>query len=163
MGTYEKSIGVINELFAGDYQFALATSSNNMPSVRFVDTFYDNGSFYIVTDGKSKKVKDIEDNPNVALCNKQYRFNGMAYNIGHPLESQNAEIREKLLIAFEPWYFKHNNEEDKNMCYVKVELSSGFFYKDGTGYLVDFINHEAEEFPFEFDKRSLHTRDLSRE
>ena len=151
MELYNKSIKVMNELFAKDYQFALATSNNNMPSVRFVDTFYDNGSFYVVTYGTSKKVKEIEANPNISLCNKQYRFHGMAYNIGHPLESHNAEIREKLLVAFESWYFKHNNENDKNMCYIKIELSSGFFYKDGTGYLVDFTNHEAEEFPFEFD------------
>lgn len=151
MKLYEKSLLIMNELFGRDYQFALATSVNNMPSVRFVDTFYYDGSLYLVTDGKSKKVKDIEINPNVSLCNKQYRFNGMARNIGHPLEPKNAEIREKLLKAFELWYFKHNDENDKDMCYIKIELSSGFFYKDGTGYLVDFINHGAEEFPFEFD------------
>lgn len=151
MELYNKSIKVMNELFAKDYQFALATSVNNIPSVRFVDTFFDNGSFYIVTYGKSKKVKDIEANPNVSLSNKQYRFHGMAYNIGHPLESHNAEIREKILVAFEPWYFEHNNEDDENMCYIKIELSSGFFYKDGTGFNVDFENQEAEEFPFYFD------------
>jgi hypothetical protein len=27
-------------------------------------------------------------------------------------------------------------------------LSGGFFFKDGKGYKVDFINKTAEEFPF---------------
>lgn len=37
------------------------------------------------------------------------------------------------------------------MCYVKVDLKHGFFYKDGIGYKVDFITREATEFPFDFD------------
>ena len=37
------------------------------------------------------------------------------------------------------------------MCYVKIELDSGFFYKDGIGYKVDFQTKTAEEFPFDFD------------
>jgi general stress protein 26 len=151
MEAYEKSLNVLNELFARDYQFALATTNNNIPSVRFIDTYYDQCCFYIVTYAKSKKVIEMEINNNVSLCNKLYSFNGVAINIGHPLIPQNSEIREKLIRVFEPWYFKHNNENDENMCYVKVELTDGFFYKDGKGFKVDFIAQEAKEFPFEFD------------
>lgn len=151
MDTFEKSLIVMNELFAKDYQFVLATTNNEVPSVRFVDTFYDNECFYIVTYAKSKKVQEIEINKNVSLCNKSYNFKGFAYNQGHPLNPQNSEIRKKLISAFEPWYFKHNNENDENMCFLKVELTNGFFYKDGTGFKVDFKNKVAEEFPFIFD------------
>jgi len=151
MTTYEKSLNVLRELFAKDYQFALATSNNNIPSVRLVDTFYDKGYFYIVTYAKSQKVKDIEKNPEVSMCNKLFRFSGTAYNIGHPLSEKNHEIREKLIRVFDPWYFAHNNENDEHMCYVKVKIKQGFFYKDGTGYKVDFEKREAEEFPFTFD------------
>ena len=148
---YKKSLEVLQELFARDYQFALATSNDNVPSVRFIDTFYNDGSFYIVSYAKSQKVMDIEKNSKVSMCNKLYRFSGAAYNIGHPLLEENLEIREKLIKAFEPWYFAHNNENDENMCYLKIELKEGFFYKDGTGYKVDFENKKAEEFPFQFD------------
>jgi len=150
MEVFEKSLKVMNELFARDYQFALATTNNNIPSIRFVDTYFDNGCFYIVTYAKSKKVKELEINENVSLCNKLYNFQGVAYNIGHPSKPQNSEVREKLISAFEPWYFKHNDENDENMCYVKVELTYGFFYKNGTGFKVDFIAKNADEFPFEF-------------
>ncbi|WP_238859477.1 pyridoxamine 5'-phosphate oxidase family protein [Clostridium sp. YIM B02569] len=149
--SYENSLNILEVLFAKDYQFALATSNDNISSVRFVDTFYDNGAFYIVSYAKSQKVQEIEKNNKISMCNKLYRFTGIAHNIGHPLLEKNYGIRAKLIKAFEPWYFKHNNENDENMCYVKIELKQGFFYKDGTGYKVDFENRQAEEFTFTFD------------
>ncbi|WP_277408889.1 hypothetical protein [Lacrimispora xylanisolvens] len=39
MNAYEEGLGVLDTLFARDYQFALATSNNNIPAVRFIDTF----------------------------------------------------------------------------------------------------------------------------
>jgi general stress protein 26 len=151
MTIYAKSLKVLEEVFSKDYQFALATSKDNIPSVRFVDTYYDDCAFYIVTYAKSRKVIDIEKNPEISMCNKLYRFNGIARNIGHPLLKENLIIREKLIKVFEPWYFAHNDEDDENMCYVKIELKQGFFYKEGTGYNVDFEKREAKEFPFTFD------------
>jgi general stress protein 26 len=148
MSEYEKSLQVLDELFGRDYQFALATSKENVPSVRFVDMFYSEGAFYVVTYGKSAKVIDIEQNEKISMCNKLYRFYGVAHNIGHPLKEENLKIREKLIKVFEPWYFLHNNEEDENMCYVKITPDQGFFYKDGTGYRVDFNNQTVESFPF---------------
>lgn len=148
MNDYEK---VMNELFAKDYQFAMATVKDNVPSNRFVDTYYDKGAFYVVTYLKSQKVQELISNSTVSLCNKLYRFSGNAYNIGHPLLEENKEIREKLIKVFEPWYFAHNNEDDENMCYVRIDLKDGFFYKDGVGYKVNFQQKTAEQFPFDFD------------
>jgi len=151
MDTYEKALQVMNELFAKDSQFAMATVNGNTPSVRFVDTFFENGSFYVVTYSKSQKVQELKDNSQVSLCNKLYRFSGNANNIGHPLLLENRAIRENLIKVFEAWYFAHNNENDENMCYVKIEIKEGFFYKDGTGYKVNFQLKEVEQFPFDFD------------
>ncbi len=151
MNAFEKSLQVMENLFSKDYQFALATAQNNVPTVRVVDTFYSGQCFYIVTYATSRKVIAIEENPQVSLCNNLYSFSGIATNIGHPLRTENSEIREKLIEVFEPWYFKHNNENDENMCYIKVELTSGFVYKDGVGYKIDFSTKEATEFPFESD------------
>lgn len=142
---YEK---VLEDLFGKDCLFVLATAYNNEPSQRVVDVYYDNGVFWVVTYAKSKKVQEIEKNPNVSLCNSFQNFQCKAYNTGHPLNGQNKEIREKLIKVFEAWYFAHNNENDENMCYVKLEPTNGFFHKDGTGYKVDFINKKVETFPF---------------
>ena len=151
MNSYEKAMNTMTELFASDRQFAFATAKDNVPTVRMIDTYYDSGAFYVVTYKKSRKVQEIEHNPNVSLCKDCYRFDGRAYEIGHPLLPQNKDIREKLMKAFEPWYFKHNNEQDEFMCYVKVELDKGFCYKDGAGYQIDFNLKEAETFPFQYE------------
>ncbi|WP_077610826.1 pyridoxamine 5'-phosphate oxidase family protein [Clostridium sp. Marseille-P2415] len=151
MDDFEKSMRVLKELFGRDYQFTLATSENNIPSLRVVDTYFDDGNFYMVTYGDSRKVREIESNEHVALCKNLYRFQGIAHKIGHPLRPENKEIREKLIKAFESWYFKHNDENSEKMCYVKIDLVNGFFYKDGTGYQVDFAEEKARLFPFETD------------
>jgi len=39
-----------------------------------------------VTYQKSQKVQEIRDNEFVALANRLYKFNGQAFNIGHPLD-----------------------------------------------------------------------------
>ncbi|WMM23974.1 pyridoxamine 5'-phosphate oxidase family protein [Tissierella sp. MB52-C2] len=151
MNACEKAMEVMNELFAKDYQFSMATVKDNVPSVRVVDTFYEDGSFYVVTYSKTQKVRELKNNSLVALCNEFYRFSGNGYNTGHPLLTENKEIREKLIKVFEPWYFAHNNENDEDMCYVRIELNEGFFYKDGVGYKVNFKKKESEQFPFDID------------
>lgn len=148
METYERSMEVLNELFAKDYTFVLATVNDNCPSQRVVDTYYCDQAFWIVTYALSNKVKELRKNPNVSLCNNFHIFSGKAYYMGHPLKEENKEIRETLIRVFEPWYFAHNNEADENMCYVKVELEQGFFNVGGTGYRVNFVSKEATEFPF---------------
>ncbi|MGL1891627.1 MAG: pyridoxamine 5'-phosphate oxidase family protein [Spirochaetaceae bacterium] len=149
MSEYEKCLEVMIQLFKKDFMFSFATAKDNIPSVRIVDTYYYDGAFWIVTYSKSNKVKELESNANAALCKNLYTFKGKAFNVGHPLEEKNSEIREKLIKVYESWYFLHNNEKDKNMCYVKFVPETGFFYKNGTGYKANFINKEVECFPFE--------------
>ena len=152
MTDYENAINVMKELFGRDYQFALSTAKNNIPSSRYVDTYFDGESFYVVTHMLSQKAVEIADNPNVSLCcQKMHAFSGQAKHIGHPLNPENAEIRSALIKAFEPWYFNHNNEADENMCYIKINPTVGFFHKDGIGYKIDFTEKTVKAFPFAFD------------
>lgn len=129
----------------------MSTSVNNIPSARFVDTYFTEGAFYLVTYADTNKVKETAVNPNVFLCSRKgYSFKGNAINMGHPLLPENSKIRELLIAAFHTWYFKHNNESD-NICILKICPESGFIYKDGTGYEIDFLHETAKEFPFEFN------------
>lgn len=145
---YEKSLEVLEELFARDFWFVLATAQEGKPSQRVVDAYYHKGAFWIVTYGKSRKMAEIGQNPNVSLCHEFHIFQGRAYHAGHPLKAENREIREELVRVFAPWYFAHNDERDENMCYVRVEPQTGFFHKDGTGYQVDFAAKTAHTIPF---------------
>ncbi len=149
MNTYNEALKKMDELFGRDYQFALATCSEGKPSLRFVDAYYKDGQFWVVTYRNSRKVRDIAANPHVELCYGVFSFSGLAYDMGHPLKDDNAEIRSELIKVFEPWYFAHNDENDKNMCYVRIKPEIGFFYKNGKGYKVDFLQKTASTFPFE--------------
>lgn len=90
----ETAMAIMAELFSKDCVFALATTSGNKPSVRMIDTYYEDGAFYVVTYAHSAKVKELEANEKVALCNQAYRFDGTTHNMGHPLKSENSAIRE---------------------------------------------------------------------
>ncbi len=149
MDNYQKAIQEMISLFGRDHQFCLATFSGDVPSQRFVDTYFDGGSFYVVTYALSQKVKELSANPNVSLCGRRmHSFSGRAYNIGHPLAPENAAIREKLVKVFGSWYFLHNNEQDVNMCYIRIDPLRGFFHRDGFGYSVDFVSRTADIAPF---------------
>ncbi|NCC83449.1 MAG: pyridoxamine 5'-phosphate oxidase family protein [Clostridia bacterium] len=151
MNMYFKAKQVMEDLFAKDTQFALATAHANEPSVRMVDVYFEDDSFYLVTHAKSQKVRELTANSKVALCSKLHRFSGLASNLGHPLRQENQVIRSKLVMAFAPWYFAHNNEEDENLCFVRIVLQEGFFYQGRMGYRVDFREQKAEEFKFTYD------------
>ena len=148
MNVYEKSLEVMESLFARDCLFSLATSAGDAPTVRVVDAYYQEGAFYVVAYTSTQKARDIAVNPNVAMCDMFKRFSGKAEIIGHPLDEKNREIREKLIKVFEGWYFLHNNESDAEMCYIKITPEKGFFHKDKVGYRVDFAGKSAESIPF---------------
>lgn len=152
MTSYGKAVELMKKQFSRDYQFVLATCENDVPTARFIDTYFHDRAFYAVTYATSIKMRQIEMNPMVTLLGRNmHQFKGVAYNIGHPLEPRNKEIREQLIKAFEPWYFEHNNEKDKNMRFLKIIPTSGFFHIDKIGYKVDFIYETVKELPFDFE------------
>ena len=56
--------------------------------------------------------------------------------------------RSRLRGVFADWYDRHNDESDPNMRYVRIDVTSGFFHADGTGYEVDFSAKTAKVFSF---------------
>ena len=148
MNDYEKTLALMDGVFGTDSVYALATCSAGKPSVRIIDLIWIEGAFYGVTYLGSQKMNEIAANEAVAFVRDFMRFSGKASCIGHPLDEQNARLRDKLIIAFAPWYFAHNNEDDEAMCYLKIEPTSGFFHTSGVGYRINFEKKEAVSFPF---------------
>lgn len=149
MNCFDEAVAAMQQLFQRDYQFALATICDNKPTVRFVDTYFDGNAFFVVTYAKSQKVMDVSKNPHVALtCRQQHSFSGIATNIGHPLNPENKIIRRQLIDIFGDWYFKHNNEDDENMCYLRIVPIRGLFHIDNVGYRIDFAERYADTYDF---------------
>ncbi len=54
----------------------LATSNNNMPHVKPVSFIFEDNSFYIATDYKTRAYKNIKENKNAAISVDIYKIDG---------------------------------------------------------------------------------------
>ena len=130
---------ILIERFGNDNIIALATTVDNKPYVRSVDSFYENGSFYVLTHGLSNKMKQIHQNPCVAIAGDWFTANGQGINLGYFGDKENKKIAKKMLVIFSEWINNgHNNFEDKNTFILQIELTDGVLFSQGTRYDIDF-------------------------
>lgn len=125
--------------FGKDSLIALATSENNVPSVRTVDSVYIDGAFYVVTYALSGKMQQIAKNPIVAISGEWFTAHGVGENLGHVLRNENKAVMDILREAFAAWYHNgHTNEADPNTCLLKIKLTDGVLFADGIRYDIKF-------------------------
>ena len=130
---------IMEERFGKDNIIALATLDGNMPSVRNVDGFYEDGAFYTITYALSDKMKQIEKNPNVAIAGEWFTAHGKAVSLGYFGKAENEDIAGKLRTAFAEWIDNgHNNFEDENTVILCVRLTDGVLFAQGARYEIDF-------------------------
>ncbi len=130
---------IMKERFGHDSLIALATLDGDMPQVRTVNSYYEDGAFYVVTYALSNKMKQIQRNPVVAICGDWFTAHGVGENLGHILDKKNEEIAGKLRAAFAEWYHNgHTNEADPNTCILCIHLTDGLLLSHGTRYQIDF-------------------------
>ena len=138
-GFPQKAQVIMNERFNGDTLIALATTDGLYPSVRTVNSYYENGAFYIITYMRSNKMKQIEKNPHVAICGDWFTAHGVGKNMGHILDEKNEEVAAKLRKAFASWYHNgHINEADPNTCILCIHLTHGVLFSNGARYNICF-------------------------
>lgn len=130
---------ILVERFGKDSLIALATVEDGIPHVRTVDAVYLGGAFYVVTYSLSGKMQQIAKNPTVAISGEWFTAHGVGENLGHVLLPENKEIMDILRAAFAAWYANgHTNEADPNTCLLKIALTDGVLFLDGTRYEIDF-------------------------
>lgn len=130
---------IMDERFGYDTVIALATVENGKPWVRNVNSYYEDGSFYVVTFALSNKMRQIEANPTVAVSGEWFTAHGVGENLGHILAEENREIADKLRTVFAEWYYNgHINEADPNTIILRIRLTDGVLLYHGTRYDIDF-------------------------
>ena len=130
---------ILLERFGKDSIIALATAIDNIPYVRNVDAFYENGAFYVLTHGLSGKMKQIEENPTVALSGEWFTAQGKGVHLGYFGKADNARIALKMRDVFSAWIDNgHNDFDDVNTCILRIELTSGILFSNGKRYEIDF-------------------------
>ena len=137
---FDKEIdGYLTERFGHDTLIALATTDGLRPSVRTVNALYADGAFYTITWALSGKMRDVERNPAVAVCGEWFTAHGTAESLGHVLKSDNADLLDKLRIAFAAWYGNgHVNEADPNTILLRIRLTDGVLFRNGMRYEIEF-------------------------
>ncbi len=130
---------ILSDRFGKDSLITLATVENGIPYVRTVDAVYIDGAFYVVTYSLSGKMQQIAKNPTVAISGEWFTAHGVGENLGHVLLPENKAAMDILRAAFAAWYDNgHTNEADPNTCLLKINLTDGVLFSDGTRYEIDF-------------------------
>lgn len=130
---------ILIKRFQKDTLISLATFNSEYPAVRIVNSYYEDGAFYTITHALSNKMKQIKENPKVAICGEWFTAEGIGKNIGHPHDERNIALMIKLREAFAQWYNNgHTNEGDPNTCILRIHLTKGVLFSHGTRFDLDF-------------------------
>ena len=135
----KKVVEVMDERFGHDTLISLATINANLPCVRIINSYYEDGAFYTITHAKSNKIKQIENNNDVAICGEWFTANGLGYNLGHICDMKNATMASKLQTVFEKWYDNgHTDENDPNTIILRIKLTNAVLFSHGIRYDINF-------------------------
>lgn len=130
---------ILAERFGKDTLIALATSENNIPYVRGVNAFYEDGAFYVLTYALSAKMQQIAKNPVVAVSGEWFTAHGKGVNSGFFGREENKAVAEKMKAVFSSWINNgHTDLEDVNTCILRIDLTDGILFSHGTRYDIDF-------------------------
>ena len=130
---------ILDERFGRDSLIALATVDGDSPAVRTVDGCYMDGAFYTITHALSGKMQQIARNPKVAVSGEWFTARGIGENLGHVLLPEHESVMAKLRAAFAAWYGNgHIDESDTNTILLRIRLTNGVLFHQGTRYEIDF-------------------------
>lgn len=156
MSKYEEAMKLLDEQ-AGNKDGLISLSTIALeagaegrcrPAARLVSAYYEDGAFYTITYATSGKMRQIAQNPEVAVCIivEGFTADGIGENLGWVCDEKNAEMMKKLRTIFAGWYYEANNEQDTNTCLLRIRLTKGLWY-DGHKNIrkeIDFVNKTAD-------------------
>ena len=134
-----ETTALMTERFGHDSLIALATVDGDSPAVRTVDAVYQDGCFYTITYALSGKMQQIAKNPKVAISGDWFTARGVGESLGHIRREENAALADMLRTAFAAWYNNgHTNEADPNTIILRIRLTDGVLFYQGTRYDIEF-------------------------
>ncbi|MFV0399193.1 MAG: pyridoxamine 5'-phosphate oxidase family protein [Oscillospiraceae bacterium] len=152
MSKYDEAMKKLDEQVGNkDGLIALSTialepgaDGKSRPAARIVVAYYEDGAFYTVTYATTAKMRQIAQNPEVAVCIivENFTADGIGENLGWVCDEKNTEMMTKLRTIFAEWYNDANNDEDPNTCLLRIRLTKGLWNNphEGTRTEIDFVN-----------------------
>lgn len=131
----QKAEQIMAERFGKDTVVALATAEGGIPFVRYINAYYEDGAFYLITHARSNKMRQIEGNPAVAIAGEWFTGHGTGRSLGYFGREENSAIAQKLKKAFAAWIENgHNDFSDQNTIILCIVLTDGLLLSHGTRY-----------------------------
>ena len=87
------SENIMKERFGKDSLIALATVSDGKPYVRAVNSYYEDGCFYVITYELSNKMRHIRENPIIGICGEWFTAQGVGESLGYICANENKRGR----------------------------------------------------------------------
>ena len=133
----EQAEKIMRERFGNgkDNIIPLATVESGVPYVRYVNAYYEENTFYIITHALSNKMRHIQANPTVAIAGDWFTAHARGENLGWFCEEKNRPLADKLRKAFASWIDNgHNDFSDRNTIILRLELTDAVLLSHGTRY-----------------------------
>lgn len=126
---------IMVERFGKDTVIALATAEGGRPYVRYVNAYYENGAFYVITHALSNKIRQISGNPVVAIADDWFTAHGEGVNLDYIGKEENCAMADTLKRIFASWIDNgHTDFDDTNTILLRIDLTDGLLLSHGTRY-----------------------------
>lgn len=123
---------LMKERFGHDSVIALATLDDGRPSVRYVNAYYEDGAFYVITHARSAKMQQIARSPRVALAGDWFTGHGMAESLGAFASAANGVLAQTLQRVFAGWINNgHSDLSSSDTIILRITLTDGVAYAHG--------------------------------
>jgi len=108
----------------------LATCAGNRVTIRPMSHINDGLAIFFQTDNDSLKMRQIRINPNVAMCVGTYEIEGVATELGHPLDDKNVFFAKAYKEKHPGSFAKYSSCGDEVVVMVKPKLVRQWRYEN---------------------------------
>lgn len=120
----------------------LATCSDNRVTARTVSIVVLEDTICFQTDSTFLKYNQICENPNVALCMNHIQIEGVAQNLGHPFDPENAAFMAKFKQRHAESVEQYSDLKTEIVIQVKPTFITVWKYREGQP-LREFLDLES--------------------
>ncbi len=139
----QTTAALMKERFGHDNVITLATTMDDLPYVRYVNAYYKDSAFYVVTNAFSGKMYQLMKNPNAAIAADWFTARGLGEDLGAFSSEENKELALELKAAFSEWIDNgHSDLTDPGTIILAIRLTSGILFHHGARYEIDFTPEE---------------------
>jgi len=133
LGTWSKEAEeIMAERFGKDTVIALATTEAGKPRVRYVDAYYEAGSFYIVVYSLSNKMRQLATDPSAAIAGDWFTAQGRGIDLGPFAREENRPLAKKLEQVFSSWLSNGHTDPSLDTTHIlQVELEEALLLSHG--------------------------------